>query len=71
MCDWKQQELWCFYVNDKQSFVLIFFLNHFIPQGPSGSVAPAIEWQITGWHAVKNLENEKCYLIFQTEQKQH
>jgi len=43
MCDWKQQELWCFYVNDKQSFVLIFFLNHFIPQGPSGSVAPAIE----------------------------
>lgn len=73
MGDWKQQELWYFHVNQKQSFVMIFFffLKHFIPHGPSGWVAPAIEWQITGWHAVKNLENEKCYPIFQTEQKQH
>lgn len=37
MGDGKQQELWCFHVNHKQSFVLnFFFLNHFIPQGPSG-----------------------------------
>lgn len=36
MGDWKQQELWYFHVNHKQSFELIFlFLKHFIPQGPS------------------------------------
>lgn len=38
MGDWKQQELWYFHVNQKQSFVMIFFffLKHFIPHGPSG-----------------------------------
>lgn len=31
MGDWKQQELWYFHVNHKQSFVMIFFSKAFYP----------------------------------------